>query len=366
MTSSRWFWPLLFAAVILVVVVMGGSGVSGPPLDPRSVSPDGARGVVEVLERYGVDVDASRSVPRPDDDAALMLVDRLTPEDEARVMSWVRSGGVLVVADQRSSFIADRVASFDRSPQRGVCDIAALGGVESIEIERGNLLDASDAASCFGDRDSAFVVDRSEGDGNIVSLGTPYIFTNAVLDESDAAVLAVSLLAPRPNGAGVTFIGPSVVSYGDETLGDLIAPRVYNSIYQLMAAFLLYGMYRSRRLGKVVPEPLPVRLMGSDLVLHSGVLSQRAHDPAGAAEVLRHDFVQRAQRSLSLPSDLTDSALATIIAGRQGLDADRLLQTLTSRVSTEDELTEMANHLAEVDAELLGGHRLRPDERPDP
>ncbi len=65
MNRNARFWLLLGAALVVVVLIVGGSGDSGPAYDPRSVAPDGARGVVETLERLGAMVDLDRSVPNP-------------------------------------------------------------------------------------------------------------------------------------------------------------------------------------------------------------------------------------------------------------------------------------------------------------
>ena len=109
MSNNVKFWGLLAAALIVVVVILGGSGNEGPPLDPRSVSPDGARGLVETLEALGAEVRLDSAIPGPDSTTAVMLEDRLTIDDRALVRGWVRNGGVLVVADWSSTLLADRL-----------------------------------------------------------------------------------------------------------------------------------------------------------------------------------------------------------------------------------------------------------------
>ena len=104
MNSSARFWLVLVAALILVTVLAGGAGSDGPPLDPRSVNPDGARGLVETLERLGADVELDASVPGPDATTALLIIDRLSQEDGDQLSRWVSDGGTLVVADPASRF----------------------------------------------------------------------------------------------------------------------------------------------------------------------------------------------------------------------------------------------------------------------
>jgi len=347
------FWLLLIGALVLVVLVVGGSGEEGPPLDPRSVSPDGARGLVETLERLGARVDIDDAVPDPDATTALLLQDRLTFADESALENWVRQGGVLVVADNQSSLAAER--SLGSGPggarviDRGRCSIAALADVQTLRVRNSARLRASEGDSCFREGDGAFVVAQRLGQGTVVTVADPAIFANTLLDEEDAAVLAVSLLAPTGERSHVSFIRPSVVDFGDEGLGDLVAPRVVNAILQLLAAFLIYALYRSRRLGAVVPEPDPVRIEGSEIVLKAGLLSERAKDPASAAALLRSDAVGRARRALSIPASQNDRGVSNLIAARTGLSADEITRTLKDPVASEADLVRVANELAAID-----------------
>ena len=168
MNRNARFWLLLGAALVVVVLIVGGSGDSGPAYDPRSVAPDGARGVVETLERLGAMVDLDRSVPNPSAKTALMLRDRLTVEDEDAVRTWVQAGGVLVVADVNSRLAAQAVG-FTNAPVggrptilRGRCTIEVLAETTELTLN-GRLLNTAGRTSCFGDANSAFVVAESGG-----------------------------------------------------------------------------------------------------------------------------------------------------------------------------------------------------------
>lgn len=351
MSSNVKFWGLLVAALLVVVVILGGSGSEGPPLDPRSVSPDGARGLVETLESLGAEVRLDSAVPDPDATTAIILEDRLTVDDRDLVRAWVRRGGVLVVADWSSALLADRLG-FTQGDESGIireqCTIGALDGVERLPVG-GRLFAASNHDFCFGNPNLAFVVAQSLGDGTIVSVGNPEIFTNQNLDEDDAAVLALALLAPNRDQSTVTFIGPSVLDFGEEGLNDLVAPRVRNAIFQLLAAFLFYALYRSRRLGSVVKEPLPVHIEGSELVLKAGLLSERAKDPASAALLLQADVINRARRALSVDTEAGTELLSQRIATRTGLAPAEVSHALTSPVVSEEELSNIMRTLSDID-----------------
>lgn len=365
MRNNR-FWILLALAVILVVILVGGAGGSGPPFDPRSVEPDGAKGIVEVLEELGVDVEISQSVPRPSDAGALVLVDRLLQDDRAAVDRWVEAGGVLVVADPTSPFVPPTQQNFAGALDAGDCPLAALTNAERIEIERGAFFDPEGAGWCFGTGDRAHIVASPKGEGVVVAVGGQQLFTNAALDEADGAVVAVNLLVPTRDGnPGVTFVGPSVVPLEDA--GALIAPRVINAIMMGLAAFLIYALHRARRLGRVVAEPLPVHIHSSELILQAGVLSERSDDPSGSAAVIRNDFVGRAAASLSLRSDDDVAAMSAAIHRATGQPEEDIAAALTRPVRDAADLVDVAGQIARLDHALFDPPAAAPfDADPSP
>lgn len=351
--GSARFWLLLIAGVILVAVVVGGGGGDGPPLDPRSVNPDGARGLVEVLEDLGASVGLDDPVPPAETTHALILQDRLSGADGDAVQRWVELGGVLVVADPSSRFAAGTSGFASDVVEAGTCSVDALDPARSISAG-GRTFDAAGTNGCFGTVDRSYLVVEEAGLGAIVSIGGPTLFTNEALDERDNAFVAVTLLAPRPVGASIAVVAPSTVDFGDQSLDDLVPTRLTNAIWQLLAAFLLYALFRMRRLGAVVDEPLPVRIRGSELVLQAGVLSERAEDPAGAATVIRHDFLDRWRRTLALETG-DPAELAPRIAAVVGVEPEALHAALVAPVAGDTDLIDVVRHLDRAD----GAQRLR-------
>jgi len=320
--NSTRTWLLLLAAVVIVTLLIGGAGSGGDPYSPRSVDPEGARGIVETLEALGATVELNNSVPDATSTSALLLEHRLTEEDTFAITQWVRRGGVLVVADKSSPFIEPvGLPIFGTTVEPSACSIEALTDVGRLETPNISQFETFDLQSCHRITDGAFVVARPDGDGTIVSVGSRDLFTNDLLDEEDNAALAVNLLAPDPANAEVTFIGTSVIPAGEASGGELLGRKVFLALLQLLAAFLFYALHRARRLGKVVTEPLPVIIEGSELVLQAGVLSERANDPSSAAQVLREDFLERAHRifgvggsALGTPTALADDPALAMIA----------------------------------------------------
>ena len=377
-----------------MVLVAGRPGGDGPPYSPRSFGPDGTRGLVETLDALGATVRINEAVPSVDDTAALILDERLSPFDEARIRAWVNSGGLLVVADPFSRFGPTRATTGSGPGDQGLCTIDALRDVEALPYDRTSLFRPDEGQnSCFGDGSLAAIVEEPTGDGSIVRLGDREMFTNVKLDELDAAVLATALLIGDDSDASITIVGPSITASAVDTAdGPQVATRVANGIAMLVVAFVLYAIHRGRRLGRVVREPLPVTLRGSDLVIQTGVLSQRAADPASAAAVLRSDLTRRlrqvghrhdlvasgtptigraepADRDMPTSGDATADWLTDYIQrvpAARDLTSAIIDRALRDTVATDNDLVTVAAAIAEIDQALFGERFRQPSQSTKP
>ncbi len=353
------FGLVLVGLLVLVVLVSGGGDDGGDPLDPTSTSPDGAKALVELLDRYG-EVHVERGVPSAEVDTAILLSDRLDDERRTDLVDWVAEGGTLVVADP-SSLLTPEVAStspFNALPERGLergeCDIDALAGVGEVDPGGGFAYDVAELSpSCFGDGREAFLVTIDHGAGTVVAVGGPEPFLNRSLGSNDDAVLATALLVPE-DGTRVAFVEGSTPGAGDQSLLDLVPWRVEQAILQLGIAFLVYVAFRARRAGRPISEPVPAPIAGSELVAAVGRLHQQSRTPDQAAAVLRADLRRTLTRRLGLPADTPVDALADAVTGLGG-DADRVRMALDEgRVPADDAaLVALAHEIDELRLEVL-------------
>jgi hypothetical protein len=144
------------------------------------------------------------------------------------------------------------------------------------------------------------------------------------------------------------------VGGGSRSLGDLVAPGVKGAAVQLGVAFLLYALWRARRLGRPVPEPQPVPLAASELVVAVGNLLQQAgrRDEAGA--LLRADLRRRLAERLGLPLDAPVEVVAATAAARTGVPVERLREALIPvPLARDDELVALSAEVAAVE-EVVG------------
>jgi hypothetical protein len=322
--------------------------------------------LVLFLEEMGAEVTLSPDGPTAATDVTLVLDDRLTESTRDDIVEWVDEGGTLVVTDP-ASFLSAPLAEetgglgelLTGDLGRGECDITALAGVEEIDAPGAALYAVPpEGGSCFGDEESAFIVSGSTGNGTFVSIGSPTVFLNDSLADRDHAVLAGALLVPEP-GTRVTIVEKPPPGEGDDTLGDLVSDGVRAALVQLALAFLLYALYRARRLGRPVPEPLPVQIAGSELVVAVGELIQQSGDPGRAATVLQEDTRRTLARRLGLPVNADPGLVADVVASRVGPDRDHILALLTvTDVADESALVALAHALDALRQETLHGQSV--------
>jgi hypothetical protein len=402
----------MLGIAIVAVVVIGLLVFVQPsgdrPLDPRSHEPDGTSALVALARELDVDValDADSVGDLDEADVALVLRDGFDRGLRGDLRDWVEDGGTLVVVDPASTLapFADLPTGFDdfgedtdgdgdddfgdpapgrADDDRGdgdgegteegghdgkdgdfvdaeTCDIDALDevGTDELSVLAGPVLYdvAPDAESCFGDGDEAYIVAEDQGAGTVVSIGGSGILLNATLDEADNAPVIAALIAPQP-GRLVVFDpylragGPA----GDgEGLNDLVSPGVKRALLQLGVAFLIYALWKARRLGRPVDEPLPVSVAGSELVSAVGGLLQRSGSPQHAADRLRDDLRRELVSRLGVPPNLPPPALVEVVANRTNIEAARIGAALgPSPVSTDGELLAVAQLIDAVRKEVF-------------
>lgn len=374
--------------VALAALWLIGTSGSDQPLDPESHEPLGTSALVALLDELGADVTVSPGLPDGslDDpngryrfDVTLVLRDRLDDESRRELAGWVRSGGVLVVADPESE-----LAPLTREEDEELEELRELGQLEDMDITgpEGPIrkdectIDALDhpdftaleyygwptfydvegeRRSCFGDGEMAFVVATSREEGAEVVLGGAGAWTNRALAQDDNAVLAAFLLAPEP-GTRVNVLDPTArTGPGDDSLWDVFPVGLRRAALQLGLAFLAYAVWRARRLGKPVVEPQPVKVASSELVAAVGGLLKRTGSPQHAADTLRADLRRDLVHGLGLAADLPPDAFFKVVESRcADVEPERLRMALgPGPVASDGELVDVARSIDIIRKEVL-------------
>jgi hypothetical protein len=277
---------------------------------------------------------------------------------------WVRNGGILVVADPQSSFVPKLGGPLgsgvvpDSLVAAGDCTIRALANAANMSVDSAFAFRSpAGATHCFTVGSDAVIVAIPQGRGTVVAVGGSSLFENSNLAKADNAVVAVSLLAPK-QGTKVAFVrGPSIGA-GDETLWGIIRPGIRYGFLQIAIAFLLFAIWRGRRLGRPVLEIPRIEIEGSELITAVGHLLERTNSPTYAASVLRADTRREIARRVGGARADDPEGLALILGVRMGADRDRVRALLTDiPVRDENELVTLAQQLHSLREEVLSGKR---------
>ncbi len=355
------FWLLLAVGLVAVALAAGAPPDDGDPLDPRATGPLGAKALVLTLGELGGDVVITPTVDGFD--TAVLLRDDLTEDQRTAVTQWVESGGTLLVADPGSSLHPGRIVGDtqtifgDTTIARGDCSIPPLEGLARVDPTGGVLYDSEAAnESCFTRGDGAFVVADPRGDGWVVAVGGAGPFVNDRLDSEDNAALAANIAVPRrAHASRVLEPANPGTGDGDKSLADLVPTRVRMALVQLLVAFVVFALWRGRRLGRPVPEVQPVEIAGSELVVAVGNLLQKAGRPEVAAERLRADLHNDLSARLGLPPNTPPDVVADLAAQRTGVDRETIARALSGPLpTTADALVTSAREVEEVRTAVLG------------
>jgi hypothetical protein len=312
---------------------------------------------VVLLHELGGDVRVGQRVPDADTHVALLLHDGLDDQARKQLVAWVAAGNTLVLADPESPLSPGTAgfAGFGRI-DRDSCDIEGLDDVAQLDVPVGSDLRARPPVrSCFGDGSTAFIVRKPRGEGAIVTIGGADVFTNELLDAADNSVLAVRLLLPS-EGAAIAVLDPNPPGSGTTTLGDLIADRVFQAILQVGVAFLVYALWRSRRVGRPVTEPQPVAIAGSQFVRAVGGLQQRSRSTDRAATTLRLETRRLLSERFGVPLTMDTASLAELTTARTGLDRNKVAAALSDApILDEASLVTLGQQLDTIRQEVLDG-----------
>jgi hypothetical protein len=342
--SAPTLWRRYRVVVLVLVIVLVGAvaiGVaqsrgSGGRLDPRSADPDGGRVLATLLGDRGVRVER---VTDPVDlttglgprTAVLVPIVGLLAGDAARTLGQASQGTVVLVApakDRLAEVSADIGSSgfTDLRVRSPGCDEPAAEAAGDVLI--GTTSYHSDGGTgCYADGDNApMVVGTTRGGARLVVLGTGTMLTNARLDEDGNAALGLNLLGADGSADELRWLVPAPGAATGRTqsiLPDWVRP----ALLQLLLAGLLLALWRGRRLGPPVPEPLPVVVRAAEAVEGRSRLYRRAQARDRASAALRSGALARMVPRLGIDASggvdpPPEAVVAAVAARTRRRDAD--------------------------------------------
>lgn len=363
----RWRRPLAVVALLLSTAIVLGivqSRASRGFLDPDGVDASGSRALAQLLEDQGVRISPVRTatdavgLAGPDDTLLVTVPDLLTPEQVDRV---VDTGARLVLVAARSS-LTDFAPGLSPTTVAGAaetdpdCDLPTADRAGSARLgDTGYTGDVSrtGGARCYPvDGDPTLVVTSTAGGSEAVLLGSADPLTNEHLDQDGNAALAMGLLGADDHLVWYRPV-PETSDESSAPFTDQLPGWVTAAAWQLAVAVALAAVWRARRLGRLVPEPLPVVVRASETTEGRARLYRRGRSREHAAGLLRAAAIRRLRATAggtgsgsggtalggTTPGSAASgdvAALAAVLAERTGRSADDIAALLAGPAPADD------------------------------
>jgi hypothetical protein len=371
---QRYRWWVLVAVVALVAVLLGlvGLGRGAPSrLSPDDASPTGARALARVLAQQGVDVrraktfDAASQAMRSAGDGGVTLFvarpDLLSPSRVQDLRSLAdQAGADLVLADADNGLLADLELPVG-ARQGGGAPVSDPSCPDPLATRAGAVVTGpvlyivrGAGTGCFPVGDGFATATVPQRDGTVVRLLGGTALTNDRLADQGDAALATSALGQRPLLVWWTP-DPLDGATGTEpaSITDLAPSGILWGTAQLVVVLALLVLWRGRRLGRLVPEPLPVVVRAVETTRGRGRLYRKARARDRAAAVLRAATVRRLGQRIGLSRSAQPVEVAVAVARITGRDPATVTPLLVGPDPADDvSLVVLAQDLDDLEEEV--------------
>ncbi|MFT4124283.1 MAG: DUF4350 domain-containing protein [Microbacteriaceae bacterium] len=374
------FWIGLVTVALLAglaALLLGEGSEAAPALAADSAQPDGARALVRVLESDGVEVTVVGSL-----DAALAAVAAdpgdttvlgYDPDGYLGDARWARltTAAAIVLVDPDASALealAPGVAPAGTlsGEHPAGCALPAAGRAGTVSLDgRGYRLLASasaDALACFADGDAAGLVrlPATTDAGSVTVVGSAGVFDNERIRLAGNAALAIGLLGEH--GRLVWYLptetdlsGAAVPTIAELAPGWLTPLAVLGIVVVLAAA-----LWRGRRLGPLVVEPLPVLVRASETLEGRARLYAASGARLRALDALRIGALARIAGLCGLPRGADVEAVVASAAAATGERAGELRALLIETVPAGDgEMVRLSDELVRLERRVAAALRPR-------
>jgi hypothetical protein len=350
---------LTLALVIAVGGVLVGtlSQQPGRPLDPASARPEGSKALVRLLARYGAPVHATSSVANALTGASSAILVVAPDEYSDDQLRRLASGSArLTLVEPGTRAVAAVLAGAEPAGQApsasARCQDPGALAASPVSFPSGTrvyLSGGSGATSCFAG--GLLATPR------VAVLGSASLLRNDRLADPGVAALDVNTITDSRRLASVVWLTPGTdaAGSGSASLWQLFPSGAYRVFWWLLVVGVLVAVWRARRLGAVVAEPLPVVVRAAELVEGHGRLYARAGARDRAAASLRGAAINRLGRRLGLPRGASPQQVAVAVAPLAGGSAADVAALLAGPPPADDAaLGRLARELDTLEAALAG------------
>lgn len=361
-------WQRHRTALLLALAVLASLGIAaltagGPTTtatyDPDNPGPGGARAAAEVLRDHGVEVDVVRDAASLEgaavsgDTTVVVTSSSLLGTSTAdRLLAHVGGAPLVVVEPGPGTTEAlgvDALPSSTRpsGPVAADCDDPTLGGLE-VEVD-GAL--AFPGPGCFGVEEGQLLAQPRPG---LTLLGFGEAMRNDQVLRADNAAAVLRLLGQQPRLVWYVPDLADLVADDGVSLATLLPTWLRPAFLLVVVASLALVAWRSRRLGPLAVEPLPVVVRALETTRSRGRLYRRAGARDHAADALRRATRRRLGSALAVPHP-DDPVLLDRLAARLDRPRDELaalLDTTAGPPAHDRDLIALASALAALEEEV--------------
>lgn len=362
---------LLVLGAVVLTALTGTSAENTTPLDPDNAGPGGARALAQVLGQHQVRVDVVRSeadlLAAPVDGNTTVLVTstaNLSRSTAAHLGAHARHASSLVLVspgadatrglglpvDVRTASAWDPVAAGCDSP--GLTRDLVISGGDRSYLTRHDA--TTTVRTCFPDVPGGLMASlpQSHDLPQVVLLGSSETVANASILRADNAAIALRLTG-RTNHLLWYVASDLDAPVTDPTSLDTLLPRWLGPGLWLGAvAVLALMLWRGRRLGRLVVEPLPAVVSATETTRSRSRMYRKAGDRTRAAAVMQAGTRSRLTAYLGLPRGTDPATLAAAVAGVTGRRTDEVGAALTRPPADDSSLIALGQLLAALEKEV--------------
>ena len=402
----RWAVPLAVVVVLFTVTGVTWAVNRVTPADPDYLEPSSTAGVGAhtaarrllgagiSVRRYGTSRGALAAAAAGNRTVLVTAPDDMAPGYVYELFG-LRSSDRIVLVAPSALLLSEHGLPIRRTGSRWTTGAADPGCQGRLATGRAAVLGARYAMDkpgsgtvCYG---GGLVRMAAASAPELVVNGAPDVLRNDRIAEQRNAALASALLSGRPgvvwlslhhpetidtpSGGQLPTAYPTTGQHGDQRAGDggarndqggdgqtsssgddssppnplwsTFPPWMWAITVQLLIAAALLAMWRARRLGPPVPEPLPVVVRAGETVTGRARLYQRARARPEALDSLRSGVLRRLLPLLELGPDPGRRDIVAALAERSGWPPDRVDAALYGVVPDTD--AELHAAVAELD-----------------
>lgn len=364
---------LVVASALTVTLLTRGPERNLGALDPANPGFSGAQGLARVLGNQGITVIVIRSQRELLDQSidgattvAIVGTNNLSGRTAQTALTHAASAASLVLLHpdpEVTKGMGLPVSSHltDLTNVIASCEGTALG--RGFRLGQADLAYApatrdSSATTCFPDKrdggGAMLTLPATAGRPPVTLLGDQDLITNGAILGSDNAAIALLLFG---NTDRLIWYIPSVedIAAGEVTSRSFAPAWFRPGLVLGTSAVVLLCLWRGRRLGRLVTEPLPVIVRAVETTESRGRMYRKSRDRTRALAVLQQATLKRLASYLGLPATSPVSSVAAASAAVSGREYSDVLHLLKSPTAHDDSsLLQLANTLLALEKEVRG------------